>query len=478
MKLSGAALAAIAAGLAITAAQLGLIGHVELTFDEAYYTLWSRSLAWGYLDHPPLIAAWIRASTTLFGPHEFGVRALNVIALALMPVAMAIIAWRLFGRAESAALAALFWLSAPLVAGEILATPDAPLVLFSTLALAGLVEAWRGQRWAWAGVGLALGLAGLSKLTAGFFGLGVVLALVTTPSLRDSLRRPSPYLAALLALAILGPFLAWNASHGWATLLKQGGRIGATGLAPRYLVEFLGSQIALINPVTVLALAAALTPWGRTSESDDEPRNLLGAYVLPAFLYFLAHSLHDRVQANWLAPLFPPLILIAADAVATRASLRFVRFATPALGLLAIAVIYGHAATHWPSFGRSDPLARVGGWRELTGEVFARAHAQDAPFILAHGYASTSMLTYYGAAAPLVLQAEERDRWTFLPPPDPELFDAPGLAFGEPDFVTELSQRFRHVEEIERLPRMFGNAPVQVFVLYRVSDPINAAPGF
>ena len=44
---------AAAACLALLAAQLWLIGRVELTFDEAYYTLWSRSLAWGYLDHPP-----------------------------------------------------------------------------------------------------------------------------------------------------------------------------------------------------------------------------------------------------------------------------------------------------------------------------------------------------------------------------------------------------------------------------------------
>ncbi len=47
--------------LALLAAQLWLIAHIELTFDEAYYTLWSRSLAWGYLDHPPMVAAWIRA---------------------------------------------------------------------------------------------------------------------------------------------------------------------------------------------------------------------------------------------------------------------------------------------------------------------------------------------------------------------------------------------------------------------------------
>ena len=47
---------AILLGAASALASLCLIGRVELTFDEAYYTLWSRSLSFGYLDHPPMVA--------------------------------------------------------------------------------------------------------------------------------------------------------------------------------------------------------------------------------------------------------------------------------------------------------------------------------------------------------------------------------------------------------------------------------------
>src|ERR1700734_1710086 len=117
--------AATAVCLVLLAAQLGLIGRVELTFDEAYYTLWSRSLAWGYLDHPPVIAAWIRASMDLFGPSEFGVRALNTLIFAAQPALVGGIAWRLFESREVTALAALLWVSMPLVAAAPLATPDA-----------------------------------------------------------------------------------------------------------------------------------------------------------------------------------------------------------------------------------------------------------------------------------------------------------------------------------------------------------------
>ncbi|MBD5632897.1 MAG: hypothetical protein IAI49_00335, partial [Candidatus Eremiobacteraeota bacterium] len=32
---------------------------LPLTGDEAYYWEWSRHLAWGYVDHPPAVAATI-----------------------------------------------------------------------------------------------------------------------------------------------------------------------------------------------------------------------------------------------------------------------------------------------------------------------------------------------------------------------------------------------------------------------------------
>ena len=247
---------AAAACLALLAAQLWLIGRVELTFDEAYYTLWSRSLAWGYLDHPPAIAVWIRASTDLFGPSEFGVRALNTLIFAAQPALVGGIAWRLFASREVAALAALLWVSMPLVAAAPLATPDAPLTIFWTLALAGLVEVWRGRSLGWLVVGLALGLGLLSKFTAVFLGAGIILAMLATPSLRSSFFRPAPYLAALWALAVFSPFLVWNAKHCWATFTKQFGRVPPHGFAPHYLLEFLGSQIGLMNPLIAAAAEA------------------------------------------------------------------------------------------------------------------------------------------------------------------------------------------------------------------------------
>ena len=162
---------ALVASIALLAMQAMAAKRLELTFDEAYYTLWSRSLSFGYLDHPPMVAVLIRASTGLFGGSELRVRALSLILVGAMPGLIAFIAWRLFRSAEAAALSALMWIAMLLVlAGAIFVTPDAPLVVFWTLGLAALVELWRTGKAFWLiALGVAFGLALESKFTAGLF---------------------------------------------------------------------------------------------------------------------------------------------------------------------------------------------------------------------------------------------------------------------------------------------------------------------
>ena len=407
-------------------------------------------------------------------------RALNTLVFAAQPALIGGIAWRLFGSREVAALAALLWVSMPLVAAAPLATPDAPLTIFWTLALAGLVEVWRGRSLGWIAVGLALGLALLSKFTAAFLGAGIVLSLLATPSLRSWLFRPATYAAALGAFAVFSPFLVWNARHDWATFAKQFERVPPHGFAPRYLLEFLSSQIGLVNPL--IAVAAALGAARTSAEPDREARRLLLATIAPAAAYFFLHALHDRVQGNWPAPLYPALAILTARAIvgawaaptAPREAIVAAagRWAPP-LGIAAIALLYGHVATGLPPLGPADPTARIGGWRELAREVDARARAEGAAFILTHGYAATSLLTYYGDGSLPVVQRDERTRWSFEPAPPEALFSAPGLAFGAANsgFAAELAAHFRQVVEIARLARRHDGMEVEAYGLYRVSGP-------
>ncbi len=68
---------ALVALIALTLLRLVVAASVPLAPDEAYYWVWSRALAAGYPDHPPMVALWIRIGTTLAGDSALGVRLLG-----------------------------------------------------------------------------------------------------------------------------------------------------------------------------------------------------------------------------------------------------------------------------------------------------------------------------------------------------------------------------------------------------------------
>jgi 4-amino-4-deoxy-L-arabinose transferase-like glycosyltransferase len=75
--------------LALTALRLAVAATMPLSPDEAYYWVWSRALAPGYLDHPPMVALWVRAGTAIAGDTALGIRLLAPFAVALASLLIA-----------------------------------------------------------------------------------------------------------------------------------------------------------------------------------------------------------------------------------------------------------------------------------------------------------------------------------------------------------------------------------------------------
>src|SRR6476620_12648132 len=74
--------------LALVGLRLVAAAFTPITFDEAYYWMWSRNLAGGYYDHPPMVAYVIRAGTLIAGDTELGVRLVSI--LLALPLSYAI----------------------------------------------------------------------------------------------------------------------------------------------------------------------------------------------------------------------------------------------------------------------------------------------------------------------------------------------------------------------------------------------------
>ena len=166
----------------------------------------------------------------------------------------------LFGSRRVAASATIL-LNVTLMAavGTLIVTPDAPLLVASSLllfALAKVLETGRGA-W-WLAVGAAAGAAVLSKYTALFFGPAILLWLIAIPKLRRWLMSPWLYLGGLVAIAMFAPVILWNAEHHWVSFIKQMGRARIEDFRPAFIAELIPTQIAFATPLVCILGAMGL----------------------------------------------------------------------------------------------------------------------------------------------------------------------------------------------------------------------------
>src|SRR6202035_4393389 len=93
--------------LALVAMRLAAAAWTPLTFDEAYYWMWSKHLAGGYYAPPPMVAVVIRLGTMIAGDTEFGVRLVSILLALPMSWAVYRAATILFGGQRVAATATI-----------------------------------------------------------------------------------------------------------------------------------------------------------------------------------------------------------------------------------------------------------------------------------------------------------------------------------------------------------------------------------
>ncbi|MDY6923142.1 MAG: glycosyltransferase family 39 protein [Pseudomonadota bacterium] len=478
--------------VAMAAVRLVFAGLIPLTEDEAYYRLWSMRLQTGYFDHPPMIAWWIAAGRGLVGDTALGARLLPVLANAVAAFLL-IDALRTLGVGERPALRAGLWLNATLLigAGGLLAIPDAPTLLFWTAtiwALARATGAGAGPSeiagW-WALAGVAAGLAVLSKYSALFLAPGILLWLCLTADNRRRLSTPGPWLAAVAALAVVAPHIAWNAANGWVSVIKQFGRVGAKSFEPAHLAELIGGQFLLLNPIIAVFAVRAVVRVGALKS----PEALLWLSSMPFVLYLTAHSLHDPVQAHWPAPVYPALVGLAAIGAErvgqNRPASLFWRRATPFLGMGLVFVILTFAAV--PALDAlAGPATRpLRGWPQFGATVQARAATADqgpAAWVGTMSYGLAAQLTAEPGLTLPIVQLNDRARYDPLPPVAGPDFDRPGLVIDLPRRVTAEALRtcFHAVEALEPIRRDArpGTAGADVaYAAFRVSRPIRIVSG-
>src|SRR3984893_14980115 len=405
--------------LALVALRLVAAACTPLTFDEAYYWMWSKHLAGGYYDHPPGVAVVIRLGTMIAGDTELGVRLVSILLALPMSFAVFRTAAILFGGRRVAGTATIL-LNVTLMAavGTMIVTPDAPLLVaasFVLFFLAKVLETGRGA-W-WLAVGAAVGAALLSKYTALFFGPAILIWLVAVPKLRRWLISPWPYLGGLVSLAIFSPVILWNADHHWVSFIKQIGRARIEDFRPAFIGELIPTQIAFATPLVFILGAMGLYALMRREGGALASRVLIGAMFWVVTLYFLWHSLHARVEANWYAPVYPALAIAAAvvasltrwERVSQRVADFCLRWASPVGVLMFVALIVQANTGVLSGFRRDATVRSVGvGGPALAAEIEATRARVGASCVLASDYGTASWLTFYLPKDTCVVQPTQR----------------------------------------------------------------------
>ena len=460
---------------------------IDLRTDEAYYWTWSKESVLSFLDHPPMIAWFIRFGTAIFGNTNLGVRFAGIVAMLATQLLLADIVRRVTRDVRAIVLAVLMP-EAALYYGLLMAkvSPDVALIPFAVAMLWALVRLAESSdgRW-WLAAGVFAGLSLLSKFTAVMW-LPAVAAFMLVPSWRRRwLRSPYPWAAALIALLVFSPVLIWNAGHDWASFRFQFVRaVASHDVSLRTVGDFIGLQFGLVGFILlpVVLSGVSLTAW-RGYRRGDAVAILLSTAVLVPFLYFFWKSLTLRVGDTWPMFLWPAGFAAAAINVAllpregapawmVRSTISWARAAVVSGIVFVVAVFLYYVVTPWNFIGKADPIGGEAGYEQVVERAQAELQTLGATWIATTDYRTYAMLRWFFKGRVPVIQINERGRFMGFRDPGMNLIRGhTGLYVGrEPDDRSPLWASIPAVREpLERVDRSWRGIVMDSYALEKLT---------
>ena len=384
---------------------------LELYPDEAQYWLWSRELDFGYFSKPPMIAWLIALTTGIGGNEEPLVRLAAPLLHAGTALALFGVGRKLYGAGTGLAACAVYSLMPGVQLSSGVISTDAPLLFFLSLALLAYVHL--PSRRAALGLGVALGLAMLSKYAAAYAVGGIVLHVLVSREARLAWSLPALALSVLAFLLVLVPNLIWNAAHDFATLEHTASNAhwaSELGGLPE-LGDFLGSQFGVFGPVPFAVLtggAVVLAARRRLSREDA----LLLCWALPPLIAVAAQAFISRANANWAASAY-----VAGSVLAAAWLLRW-RARWWLVGGLGVQAVVAALFLVWVAdpriadrMGASNSFKRAKGWEQTVEAITDRAaRERDLTAVAVDDRFLFNAAAYYGrdyfgspGAAPLTM---------------------------------------------------------------------------
>jgi hypothetical protein len=403
-----------------------LLAYPNVSLDVAEITSYGHEHQLGYFKHPPL-ASWLLEAARLASGQQ-ALWAIDLSAQLIMVVTFFGI-WRLARRLLDPPTAFLVILALEASWAYTIQTIDfnhvimvLPFFAFSGLCFyAALTEG--EMRW-WVGLGFAIGLGMLSNHIILFQAITIGIFVAADRTSRPWLRRPHPYVAAVIALIVFLPNLYWLLEHHFAPVSYIQQRYSIRGgLGQRLLhpLFFSFCQALFVAPMAV-ALAPWTGPWRCRPLYDERERwisRFLLVMILGPYFGFMLLSMVSGLKLDktvWGMPfwLFSPLLALFLLR-SSSASSAFRHTMAVALALIGVNFVIGATTPlFWPVITASPlPRTQFPG-RLLSQEVDHIWHERfpGTPLRVVAGERwLTNTVAFYSPERPSVLTDENR-LWT------------------------------------------------------------------
>ena len=273
----------------------------ELLPDEAYYWVYSQYMSWGFFDHPPFVAVWVTISDFLF-TDELGVRFFSSISFSLLIYLVWITIDHTLKKKFTWLFIVLVFSTALLNVYGFITTPDTPLLFFFALFLWSYKE-YLTKRNTVSYLLLSLAITGMmySKYQ------GILIVLFIFLSNWKLAKDYKIWLVCLGALVLYIPHIHWQYVNDFPSVRYH---LYERASVATYKFEY--TLMHFVNAIAILGFTFIVMykAFFKGIKSNDLFHKGLNYIISGFFIFFLVASFRGHVQAQWIAPIMLPLILI------------------------------------------------------------------------------------------------------------------------------------------------------------------------
>jgi len=272
---------------------------LEIHADEAYYWLYSRFLDWGYFDHPPMVAVFIRIGDSIVHS-ELGVRLMTVLASTLSLY----ILWLIIKKYAVEAKWFILVVSGIFIFHiyGFTTTPDAPLFLFTVLFYFIYQKYITEDHIKWA---LLLAVIIACLLYSKYH--GILLIGFTVLSNIGLFKRKTFWGIVIVSVILYIPHILWQANHGYPSVNYHLFEQSSDHYQFSQTYTYFPGQLLMAGPfIGWLLFYNAFS----TRIKDAFIRGLM-VNGIGTFIFFLISSMKGEVQPQWTLIAFAPLVVLA-----------------------------------------------------------------------------------------------------------------------------------------------------------------------